>query len=365
MTNAVRRLLWLGTLYGVEEIARWTAASPAADRWQRGLLAAIAGEDVEVTLLGYLPSAVWPKGPAVVEGSSGEAARVSYVNLPLLREWSIGRALRRGALEHKLAYDAIVTYNAGPAIARTAAALKKHRGVPWVTILADIVGSEASQMERLEQCDGCIYLSWQAYQSSKMRKRLHLDGGVTRRTHFAASSRAVLYAGSLGPYGGIEKLLEAFALVRSPGAELWVCGKGGARGALRSIGQDRRVTYLGLLPDEELERVMERAAVFANPRAPHLQGNEHNFPSKLLEYLAHGKPIVSSWTGGLAPEYREVLLVPDQWSAPALARCLERALEMGPEDLTSHRERVEKFLKNTGRSWERQAQRMVSWLDTL
>jgi len=107
-------------------------------------------------------------------------------------------------------------------------------------------------------------------------------------------------------------------------------------------------------------QVQREASVFVNPRPPHLPQNAYNFPSKVLVYLSFGKPIVSTWTGGLDPAYRDVLLVGEADEA-GLAAQIDQALAMKREDWVALRDRMSNFLQ-TSRTWTKQATRFKYWL---
>jgi glycosyltransferase involved in cell wall biosynthesis len=120
----------------------------------------------------------------------------------------------------------------------------------------------------------------------------------------------------------------------------------------------------GVVDEAKLRVLSEAAWAFVNPRPPSIAENAHNFPSKVLEYLSYGKPVVSTWTPGLAPEYREVLMVVDGESPDALAARLADALALEPGALGEHRERVRAFLA-ANKLWTVQAERLRAWLAGL
>ena len=69
------------------------------------------------------------------------------------------------------------------------------------------------------------------------------------------------------------------------------------------------VRYLGFVEREELLRTMQRGLVLVNPRPPSLPEHRYNFPSKILEYLATGRPVISTTSADIAEEYGKYLLL--------------------------------------------------------
>lgn len=104
-----------------------------------------------------------------------------------------------------------------------------------------------------------------------------------------------MYAGVLEPVTGIDLLLKAFAKNHNANIRLKISGKGSLVDmVLEAAKNDSRITYLGCVPYEEYLSNLEQADVLVNPRNMNFPENQYNFPSKIMEYLATGKPIIST-----------------------------------------------------------------------
>jgi glycosyltransferase involved in cell wall biosynthesis len=90
----------------------------------------------------------------------------------------------------------------------------------------------------------------------------------------------VLYAGRLSPEKGVAELVEA-----ARGLNLVVAGDGPLR--------DRLPGALGMVPHDELERLLGRAAVVVCP------SRREGFGVVCAEAMAHGRPVVATAVGGL------------------------------------------------------------------
>ena len=372
--------LWLGPVVGEREMLDSPALSPAANRWQLGLLRALAADGLAIRVVSYLPERAWPRGPLWKPGLPRspvpdlDVSSVGFLNVPGLRQGSLGRGHRRlirRELAGGLAPSAIFTYNAPEGPARAALELQETLGIPWFAVVADVDGqaSRASvdaYLERVHRAAGRVVLSWAVFQQTAREPRIHLDGGVTsvRPASAAGQSRAVLYTGMLGKHGGVDLLLRAFRTLPDPGTELWICGKLPSEEFLRQAGEDSRVRYFGAVTEAELVSLSDRAALFVNPRPEAIRESVFNFPSKILEYLSYAKPVVSTWTPGLAPEYREVLLVADDSSPASLARKITEVLAWGSQDRLAYGETVATFLREK-RLWSVQATRLRRWVESL
>lgn len=130
----------------------------------------------------------------------------------------------------------------------------------------------------------------------------------------------VLYAGSFFDNEGVPTLLDAAPLIlaRHPEARLVIVGGHPAealeelkRGAAR-MGLADRVLFPGVRPSLDMPRWFQAADVLVAPKADHVL-NRAGVPTKLVEYLASGKPVVATRVGDipdLVEDGREALLVP-------------------------------------------------------
>ena len=126
------------------------------------------------------------------------------------------------------------------------------------------------------------------------------------------------------------------------------------------VGETGRIRDFGLVDEERLGQLVERATVLVNPRPPSFPSNRLNFPSKILEYLGTGKPIASTRTLSFDSGYDDVLLFAADESPGALAATIDRALALSPEERQAHRERVERFAAAHG-DWTSVVGRFLAW----
>ena len=137
----------------------------------------------------------------------------------------------------------------------------------------------------------------------------HVIGMGVDADRFAVDSRrrsargpddtwVVTYVGSIGPPRGLEHVLDALAETDRD-VELRVAGSGADdyMGALRErareLGIDDRVTWLGIVPHEEVPAVLADADIAVSPLAD-IESYRVSFPAKLLEYMAAGTVVVAT-----------------------------------------------------------------------
>lgn len=368
-------VLWVGGVFTEQATMRNSAVSPAANRWQAGLLAAVRRAGVRVTLLSVAPQRVWPYG-RLFPGMPGDCAKgfetviARYCNIAGIREISAAFALQREAKRlclSGLRPRALITYNPTRDNILTGRYAQTKLRIPWVDLCADAYDPGPdwkTYPTGAERADGHIFLSAYAAATAPFRPVLHLDGGVDCMLKGNCPSperKVVLYSGMLSKWGGIDLLLAAFSKMQTPGVELWVCGHGANEVLDHALKSDTRIRFYGLVSEEQLHQLSLQATVFVNPRPSSINGNNMNFPSKVLQYLRYGKPVVSTWTPGLSDDYRPHLYLVREETADGLVSTLDTALSVPSKDLAEYSQRVESFLLRA-KLWDVQAERLISWL---
>ncbi len=145
--------------------------------------------------------------------------------------------------------------------------------------------------------------------------------------------KIILYTGTLHRKFGVLHLLEAFRNVEDPTARLVICGVGDSEGEIRAASEeDPRIQFLGQLRREEVLKLQKRAAVLVNPRLNNEEFTKYSFPSKTMEYLASGVPVVAYKLDGIPDEYDAYLTYPKNDSVQALTETLEALCSMSAEE---------------------------------
>lgn len=139
----------------------------------------------------------------------------------------------------------------------------------------------------------------------------------------------VLSVAAALPHKNLDRLLEAFARVRSqPQPVLVLTGHAGREtGRLRAhasrLGLDGRVRMTGWLEDAEVEGLYRLATAFAYPSL------HEGFGMPVLEAMHRGVPVVSSDATSLPEVAADAALLVDARSVGALADALDRVLGDG------------------------------------
>lgn len=175
-------------------------------------------------------------------------------------------------------------------------------------------------------------------------------------------TRIFLYTGALERRYGLNDLLDAFSQVDDASIRLWICGSGSASADVQSAADsDARISYFGLVTQEEARKRQRFATVLVNPRPPFGEFTKYSFPSKTMEYLAAGKPVLMHWLPGIPEEYLEFLHVPNTPDCVGLANCIRSMVELSSSELIAIGKRNRQFvLKKTPKQ---QCERVVALIE--
>ena len=129
--------------------------------------------------------------------------------------------------------------------------------------------------------------------------------------------RYVVYTGKMFERFGVKALIDSFKKLDHPDYRLVLCGKGDCEAYARAAqAQDSRIMFLGQVSPEEALSWQRRAAVLVNPRNVVEEYTRYSFPSKNIEYLLSGKPVVGYFLDGMPQVYQDFLCCIDP-SLPA------------------------------------------------
>ena len=159
-----------------------------------------------------------------------------------------------------------------------------------------------------------------------------------------AGRRSFLYTGTLARRYGIMQLLEAFQQVVTPGAELWICGDGDSRDSIEQAAKDDpRIHFFGQVSRDEALSIQRRATILVNPRPPTGEFTRYSFPSKTMEYMASGRPVLMHPLPGMPREYLPYF-VPPASGIEGLAAAMEEMAQWSESKLDSFGARARDFV---------------------
>lgn len=117
------------------------------------------------------------------------------------------------------------------------------------------------------------------------------------------SPRCMLYAGGLHIKYGLRMLVDAFIQSGVDG-KLVIYGDGPYADELREVSaRSDMVDYRGVATNEEVVEAECKASILVNPRFTTEAFSLYSFPSKNMEYMVSGTPLLTTKLSGMPAEY--------------------------------------------------------------
>ena len=348
-----------------DEIARGDSVLPAQTfNFSWALVdALVVGGGCAVSLMSVAPVSDWPQNRRVVWGraqiSRGSVAgeMLPFINLPVLKHLTRFFACLIYGLPaiRKTGTEMLIIHGVHSPFLWFAALIRKMRLAKVVVVLTDppgVVlrtdGHARRALKRLDievarralrRVDGTIVLSKALEQDFAPRRPSLLMEGISRdlglpdRTDSRPGRTIVIYAGGLyAEYGALDL---AKAVHESDlNVELRMFGRGPAAQEIAALSKrDPRIIAPRALSRDDIVREYASASVLVQPRPADQTFVPYSFPSKLLEYMASGVPVISTRLPSIPADYEPFALWANGSGPTAIRAALHRFVQM------SHAER--------------------------
>ena len=177
--------------------------------------------------------------------------------------------------------------------------------------------------------------------------------------------KTLLYTGSLGVHTSIKELVQAFMLTTNDSFRLKICGSGVYADYIKEMSEkDNRIIFCGSVSRDEAVSLQKEATVLINPRLPSVPDTPFSFPSKTIEYLASGTPMIGYKLIGIPEEYYKYFYIPEDESIEALTRLISDVLLLPSSKLYQRAMESWTFIV-TQKTAVRQIKKMIEFLETL
>jgi glycosyltransferase involved in cell wall biosynthesis len=207
------------------------------------------------------------------------------------------------------------------------------------------------------------------------RHSLRLEGGVSAElleqtaslvpapdTRRDSRDFVIVAAGQLSEVNGIPLLLEAFARLRGDRFRLRIAGAGPLEPDVRAAAaRDPRIEFLGRLPFDRVLQTYVSADVLLNLRVTRSLNTKYFFPSKMMEYLVSGVPVISTCTGHVEEEFGAFTFLLREETPEALADLLERIAALEPAGRHAQAARARAYMASN-KTWLAQTQKLAAYI---
>lgn len=293
-----------------------------------------------IEILNVLPIGSFPqyyKDAFIKKEKFNLGINIGFCNIKLIRKQTLSNRIYKSLIESfKNTNEGILfVYTASAVFMEAINNLKKKKPkIKVCVIIADL-----PEMSNLSSKKSIIQKIYERYLVNKIYKNIKcidyyilltkymadylkiekpfcvLEGIATKveKSEFKKDSefenqKVIMYTGTLHKKFGILNLVKAFQKIEKDNYKLIICGIGDSEKEIKKAAKlDNRIKFLGQLPRNEILRLQSKATVLVNPRQNTEEFTKYSFPSKTLEYLSSGIPVIAYKLDGIPDEYKKYL----------------------------------------------------------
>ena len=151
-------------------------------------------------------------------------------------------------------------------------------------------------------------------------------------------------------------------LIEGESYSLELYGNGEALDRLRAMAEkDPRIHCHGAVPREEALACQREAYILINPRMPDKEFVKYSFPSKTIEYLLSGRPVMMFRLDGVPEEYYEHIITIPSSGRKEMAEAMKKTADLPREELSERGRRGREFVLRE-KNEKRQGQKLAELL---
>lgn len=155
--------------------------------------------------------------------------------------------------------------------------------------------------------------------------------------------KQILYAGGIKREYGVIDLVSAFSQIDDPEWELVIYGDGtDMESVCEYAKKDVRIKIMGSAPNAVVMKHQREAALLINPRK-NQEMAKYSFPSKTLEYMLSGTPMLGYKLAGIPEEYYDNMFV-IQDSENGMEEALRKAMDLPESERIKMGEKAKHFV---------------------
>lgn len=140
------------------------------------------------------------------------------------------------------------------------------------------------------------------------------------------------FGGALMERYGVYQLIEAFKILKPKNIDLYICGHHGDREQIKeAIQGNTHIKFLGLLPVSKVLEYEQKALACINPRPFTEDLDRFSIPSKTLEYMVSGRPVISVKNSILQEKFPDEIIWIESANESDLVHGMKDLLKMSDE----------------------------------
>jgi len=317
---------------------------------------------------------------------------VGYLNLFYVKRFFIAQALKKALKKWTKKTETpkvIIAYSMSSSFMRVLKYLKKKNpDILTVMLIADLPAymhfgkkrgrlfrfflkrSQQYTMKNLHYVDSFVLLTEPMAEYLGVKRYMVMEGVATDidpniERRLDPNVRTICYAGGLAEAYGVKTMVDAFMDTTDERFRLVLFGNGTLSEYIKKAAEtDSRIVFKGRMPHKEVMEQLVSSSVLINPRPGGEEFTKYSFPSKNLESLSTGRPLIAYKLEGIPDEYDEYIYYVKDNSKEALTAKINEVLSAPEEELSAFGNKARDFVR-TNKNSQAQMKRMLDMMETM
>lgn len=176
-----------------------------------------------------------------------------------------------------------------------------------------------------------------------------------------SSPRVIMYAGGLYERYGVKTLIEAFCNIQNNNVKLDLYGDGDLVPYIKSI-ENKKIDFHGVVTNDKIVEAEKKATLLVNPRFTSEEYTRYSFPSKNMEYMVSGTPVLTTKLPGMPEEYYNYVYLIEDETQRGMQKCLETLLGLNEDELDKKGKKAREFVLSQKNNVN-QTNKIISFLE--
>lgn len=382
-------IIFVGSTVDRDTLKELKDASVAGNKMELGLVKGFLNNGIPTIALSVEAHGMWKMNhqPIFVKGKhlkdeNADIITVPYINIPVIKQISIIRNLKKKLKEY-LAESTyreatLIVYNTMTIFTKPVLDISRQEGVKCIAVVADLPikfkknflrrMEDERQIRAISSFDALIALTEHiakdfAPNTPYCVVEAGCDPDDYKNQQFdppSDSIKTIVFSGTLNELSGIELLLDAMLLIKDPGVVLNIYGDGPLRQYVEEQSRCRaNVNYFGRVSNDQMLKIQSNASLLVCPRKADDFTTKYTFPSKVLEYICAGAPVLANRLMGIPSEYENYISYAESESPEAWAQKMNQILSDENYEKYISKALLAKETVLKAKSWDIQTRRVI------
>ena len=291
---------------------------------------------IDITVFNDLKTTYFPKGRFIIKEKKYKSEGIEFINIRKLNVFlleKLSKKIRIKRMLRRTRPDVIVVYSLHSPYLIPVLSFSKMNRCNVISIVPDLPEFmfgryfgilkvlkliDIKRIRKLEeQIDGFILLTNQMKEkiNNKQMRFIVVEGickdfeeSENMVCNYNFTNDYIFYSGSIDSCYGIPEFIDIF-LSTNLSVDLVLCGSGDFEEKLHYLAlYNENIHFLGQISHNDVLFLQKKAALLVNPRRRNDDFTKFSFPSKTIEYLLSGTPLMMEKLPGVPDEYFKYII---------------------------------------------------------